>query len=228
MSVCGEPMPVPAMSRCAQGVSLTKRFRNCAAVIDPASRPPVFFMSANWESICLSYSLPSGMRQTRSPVASPAAESRAASASSFAEHAGIIVAEGDDDGAGQGRKIDHELRLEAFFCVGERVGKHEAAFRVGVDDLDGLAGHGGDDVAGALRIAVGMFSTMPMTPTALTLALRAASACIRPMTAAAPAMSPFMSSMPPAGLIEMPPVSKTTPLPTKATGCSLAGLRSSA
>ena len=33
-------------------------------------------------------------------------------------------------------------------------------------------------------------------------------------------MSPFMSSMPAAGLIEMPPVSKQTPLPTKATGCS--------
>ena len=33
-------------------------------------------------------------------------------------------------------------------------------------------------------------------------------------------MSPFMSSMPAAGLIEMPPVSKHTPLPTKATGAS--------
>jgi hypothetical protein len=33
-------------------------------------------------------------------------------------------------------------------------------------------------------------------------------------------MSPFMSSMPAAGLIEMPPVSKHTPLPTKATGLS--------
>ena len=31
-------------------------------------------------------------------------------------------------------------------------------------------------------------------------------------------MSPFMSSMPPPGLIEMPPVSKVTPLPTKASG----------
>ena len=40
------------------------------------------------------------------------------------------------------------------------------------------------------------------------------------MTQAAPAMSPFMSSMPAAGLIEMPPVSKHTPLPMKATGAS--------
>src|ERR1700676_1813429 len=48
----------------------------------------------------------------------------------------------------------------------------------------------------------GMFSTRPMTPTTLARALRAASACIKPTTQAAPAMSPFMSSMPPAGLIE--------------------------
>ena len=41
---------------------------------------------------------------------------------------------------------------------------------------------------------------------------------MRPMTQAAPAMSPFMSSMPPPGLIEMPPESNTTPLPTKAIG----------
>jgi hypothetical protein len=36
-------------------------------------------------------------------------------------------------------------------------------------------------------------------------------------------MSYFMSSMPPAGLIEMPPVSKHTPLPTSATGASPSG-----
>ena len=63
-----------------------------------------------------------------------------------------------------------------------------------------------------------MFSTSPAMPTALTLALRPASAFIRPMTTPAPPMSHFMSSMPPAGLIEMPPVSKVTPLPTKASG----------
>ena len=37
------------------------------------------------------------------------------------------------------------------------------------------------------------------------------------MTAAAPPMSDFMSSMPAAGLIEMPPESKVMPLPTRAT-----------
>jgi len=46
-----------------------------------AQRPPVFFMSANLESIILSYSGPSGIRQTRSPVASPALVSRSTSLS---------------------------------------------------------------------------------------------------------------------------------------------------
>ena len=37
---------VPAMSRCAHGLPLTKRWMNCAAVIAPPGRPPTFFMSA--------------------------------------------------------------------------------------------------------------------------------------------------------------------------------------
>ena len=71
---------------------------------------------------------------------------------------------------------------------------------------------------GRCALPSGMFSTRPIAPIALTLALRPASACISPTTQAAPAMSPFMSSMLAAGLIEMPPVSKHTPLPMKASG----------
>ena len=71
---------------------------------------------------------------------------------------------------------------------------------------------------GRWALPSGMFSTRPMAPTALTFALRAASACISPTTQAAPPMSPFMSSMLAAPLMEIPPVSKQTPLPTKATG----------
>jgi hypothetical protein len=73
---------------------------------------------------------------------------------------------------------------------------------------------------GRWALPSGMFSTRPMMPTTLTLALRAASACIRPVTQAAPPMSPFMSSMPPAGLIEMPPVSKTDALADEGDGLS--------
>ena len=45
----------PAMSRCAQATSsLTKRCRILAAVMLPASRPPIFFMSAICERTCSS------------------------------------------------------------------------------------------------------------------------------------------------------------------------------
>ena len=75
---------------------------------------------------------------------------------------------------------------------------------------------------GRCALPDGMFSTRPTTPTASTWAPRAASARIRPITVAAPAMSHFISSMLAAGLIEMPPVSKVTPLPTKASGAGCA------
>ena len=52
-----------AMSRCAHLTpSSTKRWRNCAAVIDPASRGPTFLMSAIGESISRSYASASGRR----------------------------------------------------------------------------------------------------------------------------------------------------------------------
>ena len=70
----------------------------------------------------------------------------------------------------------------------------------------------------------GMFSTMPRIPTALTLALRAARAAMAPVTAAAPPMSVIISSMPSAGLMLMPPVSKQTPLPMNATGAAAGSL----
>jgi hypothetical protein len=74
---------------------------------------------------------------------------------------------------------------------------------------------------GRCAVPEGMFSTSPAMPTAFTLALREASSRISPMTTAEPAMSHFISPMPAAGLIEMPPVSKVTPLPTKARGLLL-------
>jgi len=39
--------------------------------------------------------------------------------------------------------------------VGERVDEDQAALCVGIDHLDGLAGHAGDDIAGALGAAAG-------------------------------------------------------------------------
>ena len=59
-----------------------------------------------------------------------------------------------------------------------------------------------------------MFSVIGTTPTTLIGALSRAMALNAPITAAPPAMSSFIRSMPSAGLIEMPPVSKVMPFPT--------------
>ena len=66
-----------------------------------------------------------------------------------------------------------------------------------------------------------MFSAVGIQPVTLIGSFSAAMACTAAMTAAAPLMSDFISCMFAAGLIEMPPVSNVTPLPTKAR-CALA------
>ncbi len=71
---------------------------------------------------------------------------------------------------------------------------------------------------GLVALPPGMFSVAGITPTTLIGSLRVATACRVPSTEAAPHMSYFISSISPAGLIEMPPVSKVTPLPIRATG----------
>ena len=62
-----------------------------------------------------------------------------------------------------------------------------------------------------------MFSAIGRYALTATDGLSAAIASMAAPTAAAPAMSDFISHMPCAGLIEMPPVSKVMPLPTSAT-----------
>ena len=64
---------------------------------------------------------------------------------------------------------------------------------------------------------LGMFSTSASTPSTFTFNFWAAMACTPPSTAAAPAMSPFMSTMPSVGFSDSPPLSKVTPLPTSAS-----------
>jgi hypothetical protein len=71
----------PARAPALVDVGLRRTQRR--SVIEPPQRPPVFFMSANLESICLSYSGPSGMRHTRSIVACPALVRRSHSRSSL-------------------------------------------------------------------------------------------------------------------------------------------------
>ena len=60
----------------------------------------------------------------------------------------------------------------------------------------------------------GMFSTAGITAVIGMGGFSCASARMVPIMAAPPAMSYFIFSMPSAGLMEMPPVSNVTPLPT--------------
>ena len=66
-----------------------------------------------------------------------------------------------------------------------------------------------------------MFSAAGTQPVTFTPSPSDAIARMAPITAAAPDMSAFISSMLAAGLMEMPPVSKVMPLPTRAT-CEVA------
>ena len=61
----------------------------------------------------------------------------------------------------------------------------------------------------------GIFSVAGTTQITLTLGLSAARARMTPIMVAPPAMSYFIFSMPSAGLMEMPPVSKVTALPIR-------------
>nr|GEY46165.1 hypothetical protein [Tanacetum cinerariifolium] len=69
-----------------------------------------------------------------------------------AHQARRVTAQRNDAGAGQCGDVDDGLRLEAF-GIGQRVAQHQTAFGVGVEDLDGLAAHGFDDVARAGCVA---------------------------------------------------------------------------
>ena len=73
---------------------------------------------------------------------------------------------------------------------------------------------------GLVALPLGRFSTAGMIPIKLTGNCKSATADKVPNTAAAPHISNFISSISLAGLIEMPPESKVTPLPTKTTGIS--------
>ena len=64
----------------------------------------------------------------------------------------------------------------------------------------------------------GMFSTAATRPTTLRRSRSCAASVRLAITAAAPLISNFISSIPGGSLSEMPPVSKVTPLPTSTTG----------
>ena len=73
---------------------------------------------------------------------------------------------------------------------------------------------------GLMASPEGMFSVDGMTATTFIFGFSSPRDLNTPSTVAAPPMSYFISSMPAPGLSEIPPVSKVTPLPTRAIGAS--------
>ena len=67
---------------------------------------------------------------------------------------------------------------------------------------------------GLTAVPEGMFSVAPITVTTRTGSPSRAIAAVPSRTAAPPDMSNFMSAIPAGGLIEMPPESNVTALPT--------------
>ena len=64
-----------------------------------------------------------------------------------AEKSGDDVAQCNDDRAGQRGDVHDRGRLEAL-GIGQRIAQDQAAFGVGVENLDRLSRHAADDVAG--------------------------------------------------------------------------------
>ena len=65
----------------------------------------------------------------------------------IAEQAAGDMPQRDDAGPGEGGQINHRVRLE--FCrISQRIAQHQTPFGIGIQDLDTLAGHRSDDIAG--------------------------------------------------------------------------------
>ena len=159
-----------------------------------------------------------GSGHTRSPTRSAAAWTCVAPRVVVAHQAGDLLAERDDAGAGERGEVDHGRGL-VLGRERERVGEDEAPFGVGVEHFDRLAVADPEHVARSDRGAARhVLDQRDVTGDAASSRSSSRSADIAPITAAAPDMSLFIVSMPAFVLSESPPESKTTPLPTNASG----------
>ena len=70
------------------------------------------------------------------------------------EDAGAGIAERNQHRTGQRCQVDDQLRIETALRVPEHITENEATFRIGIEDLNRLTRHGGDDIARTLGIAV--------------------------------------------------------------------------
>ncbi len=76
----------------------------------------------------------------------------------------MFVAERNDYRPGQGSEIDDRLGRIGLLRPVERIAQYQPALGIGVEHLDRLSRHRRDDIAGALRIAVGHVFDEPADP----------------------------------------------------------------
>ena len=67
----------------------------------------------------------------------------------------MFVAQADDHRPGQRGEIDDSLGMMLPLHPSDTIAQHQAPFGVGIEYLDRLSGHRGQDVAGPDRVAVG-------------------------------------------------------------------------
>src|SRR3546814_7073311 len=73
------------------------------------------------------------------------------------EKTAIFMAEADKDRARQRRQVDDDRRLVVALHVGDRIGEHEPAFGIGVDDLDGRSEEHTSELQSLMRISYAVF-----------------------------------------------------------------------
>ena len=158
----------------------------------------------------------------RSPSRRGGAQHAVAHGVVVGEQAHIDVAERHHDGAGERGGVH---QVGAALIGARKPGRRpeSAVLGIGIDDLDGLAGHGGHDVARPLGAAARHILHAGDEGRHRSGGFNWAMARMAPIMAAPPAISYFIFSMPSEGLMEMPPVSKVTPLPTSPRWRRLSG-----
>ncbi len=143
----------PAISRCAQRWPSVKRDKKQPAVMAPPQRPPMLVDVGKRGVQQVLVFVPQGQTPGAVVDVLTGGQQLVGKIVMVSHQAGGGAPEGDHAGAGEGGDVDQCFRFEAF-GVGQGIAEDEAAFCVGVADFDGFAGHAGNDVRGAVGVAI--------------------------------------------------------------------------
>ena len=200
------------MSRCTQAAPSTNSRSSSAALMEPACRPPLFFISAT--SLLMSgwYSANSGSSQNFSPARCPAWMRLFTSGASLpitpVQTLPRVVTMAPVRVAMSTRRV--MPRCRARLRASASTSRPSASVLMISMVLPFIAR---TTSPGRCAEPPGIFSVAATMPVTLMRGRSCPRACIAPSTEAPPAISPFIDSIPAAGFSDMPPVSKVMPLP---------------